>query len=53
MASPAENALCTYLEDWTGTKLRWALTVDQAEHDALTRLAKDCPDAIVDYEPAP
>lgn len=50
---PAESALCTYLEDWTGTKLRWTLTVDQAEHDALTHLAKDCPDATVDYEPAP
>lgn len=50
---PASSALCTYLEDWTGTKLRWGLTADQTEHDALTRLAKDCPDATVTYEPAP
>lgn len=49
---PADTALCTYLQDWTGTKLRYTLTVDQAEYDALTRLAQDCPDATVDYEPA-
>jgi len=50
---PADSALCTYLEDWTGTKLRWELTADQTEHDTLLRLAQDCPDSVVTYEPAP
>ncbi|MGW4007946.1 HNH endonuclease family protein [Streptomyces sp. NPDC004763] len=49
---PADSALCTYLVDWTGTKLRYELTADQTEHDALNRLAKECPDATVDYETA-
>ncbi|MET7316603.1 HNH endonuclease family protein [Streptomyces thermoviolaceus] len=50
---PAPSALCTYLEDWTATKLRWNLTADQNEHDTLARLASQCPDAKVTYEPAP
>ena len=50
---PASSALCTYLQDWTGTKLRWDLTADQAERDALTRHAASCPDATVTYTPAP
>lgn len=50
---PAPGALCTYLADWTATKLRWGLTADRDEHDALTRLAKDCPTSTVAYEPAP
>ncbi|MFJ2722423.1 HNH endonuclease family protein [Streptomyces sp. NPDC087437] len=50
---PAPGALCTYLEDWTTVKLRWSLTADQAEHDTLVRLARDCPDSTVTYELAP
>ncbi|MFD4955189.1 HNH endonuclease family protein [Streptomyces sp. NPDC058451] len=50
---PAHGALCTYLEDWTTTKLRWALTADQTEHDTLVRRAKECPDSTVTYELAP
>ncbi|MFJ6565514.1 HNH endonuclease family protein [Streptomyces sp. NPDC091412] len=50
---PAPGALCTYLEDWTATKLRWSLTVDQAEHDTLVLRAKECPDSTVTYELAP
>lgn len=49
---PADSALCTYLADWTGTKLRYELTADQAEYDALTRLAGQCPDTTVTYNPA-
>ncbi len=32
---PAESATCTYLVDWTATKLRWALAMDEAEKAAL------------------
>ncbi|MEZ7005845.1 HNH endonuclease family protein [Streptomyces sp. AD55] len=50
---PAESALCTYLEDWTTTKLRWELTADETEHAALERLAPQCPDSTVTVIPAP
>ncbi|NEA39295.1 HNH endonuclease [Streptomyces sp. SID11385] len=50
---PADSALCTYLVDWTTTKLRWGLTADAAERDALIQHAKRCPDATVEVQPAP
>ncbi|WP_432146485.1 hypothetical protein [Streptomyces sp. bgisy084] len=28
---PAKDATCTYVADWVAAKLRWKLTVDQAE----------------------
>ncbi|MFE1775551.1 HNH endonuclease family protein [Streptomyces sp. NPDC059008] len=48
---PADDAQCTYLADWTATKLRWALTVDRAERDTLRELATTCEDTDVEYEP--
>ncbi|MGW2595445.1 HNH endonuclease family protein [Streptomyces sp. NPDC001515] len=50
---PAESAQCTYLADWTGTKLRWKLTVDDKERAALEKLSGDCTDTVVKYEVAP
>ncbi|MFJ2590188.1 hypothetical protein [Streptomyces sp. NPDC087538] len=41
---PAESAKCTYLADWTATKLRWKLSADGKERAALETLAKDCSD---------
>ncbi|WP_157879893.1 hypothetical protein [Streptomyces natalensis] len=49
---PAAEARCTYLADWIGTKLRWGLTADRTEQDALRQLAAECPDVPVSYEPA-
>ncbi|WP_258047098.1 HNH endonuclease family protein [Streptomyces sp. SM13] len=49
---PAESATCTYLVDWTATKLRWALAMDDAEKTALLNLAEPCTDSVVEYEPA-
>ncbi|WP_432104455.1 HNH endonuclease family protein [Streptomyces sp. bgisy091] len=49
---PADSAHCTYAADWTGTKLRWALTVDDKERAALLKLAEACPDTTVRYEAA-
>ncbi|MEU5972012.1 HNH endonuclease family protein [Streptomyces globisporus] len=49
---PAESATCTYLVDWTATKLRWALAMDEAEKAALLNLAEPCTDSVVEYEPA-
>ncbi|MFE5039255.1 HNH endonuclease family protein [Streptomyces sp. NPDC056683] len=43
---------CTYAVDWVADKLRWRLTADPAEHEALARLAEACPGATVTYEQA-
>ncbi|MFE4540692.1 HNH endonuclease family protein [Streptomyces scopuliridis] len=50
---PAESARCTYLVDWTATKLRWTLSADEAEVAALQELAAGCPDSTVKFELAP
>ncbi|MFE3431146.1 HNH endonuclease family protein [Streptomyces sp. NPDC059171] len=49
---PAQSATCTYLTDWTATKLRWGLTADETEQAALLELAEPCTDSTVEYEPA-
>lgn len=33
---------CRYLLDWTSVKIRWGLTVDSAEKNALTSLGSQC-----------
>ncbi|MFC9131070.1 HNH endonuclease family protein [Streptomyces sp. NPDC057099] len=50
---PAAGVTCRYISEWVGTKLRWGLTVDTVEFEALTRLAQDCPDTTVTFDPAP
>ncbi|MFF3177920.1 HNH endonuclease family protein [Streptomyces sp. NPDC057900] len=50
---PAAEARCTYVADWVSTKLRWALTADRSEVDALNALADGCGYAAVQYELAP
>ncbi|MEW1892236.1 HNH endonuclease family protein [Streptomyces sp. NPDC085659] len=49
---PAGSAACTYLVDWTATKLRWGLTADEAEQKALLEQAESCADSTVTYEKA-
>jgi hypothetical protein len=34
---------CSFIGDWLAIKVRWSLSVDQREHDALASLAADCP----------
>ncbi|WP_373675984.1 HNH endonuclease family protein [Streptomyces sp. st115] len=48
---PAQSATCTYLVDWTATKLRWNLSADETEQAALRELAEPCADSTVVYEP--
>ncbi|MFE7245725.1 hypothetical protein [Streptomyces sp. NPDC057580] len=50
MRTPAR---CTYLGDWTVTKLRWKLTADDKERAALEKLSEGCSDTVVKYEVAP
>lgn len=38
---PSVN-VCDYVVNWVQVKLRWSLTVDQAEFDTLTRIFNDC-----------
>ncbi len=47
---PLADARCTYAADWVSTKLRWSLTVDRAERDALRRLASGCGRTHVEYQ---
>ncbi len=49
---PAASAACTYLVDWTATKLRWGLSADEAEQKALLERAESCADSTVTYEKA-
>ena len=39
---PYEPARCDYIGEWVTVKLRWGLTVDTAEKEALTTLAEGC-----------
>ncbi|MEU7011865.1 HNH endonuclease family protein [Streptomyces sp. NPDC046332] len=51
---PAPGATCRYLAEWTATKLRWGLTADQAEIDAIKVYAGGpCEKQVVHYTPAP
>jgi hypothetical protein len=49
---PAEEARCRYITEWTAVKTRWGLSVDTEEKAKLVRVAGQCPDAVVDTEPA-
>jgi hypothetical protein len=49
---PAEGALCRYLSEWVGMKLRWELTADDAETDTLRDLVGECARQTVTYEVA-
>ncbi|MGV9790822.1 HNH endonuclease family protein [Streptomyces sp. NPDC003435] len=49
---PLADARCTYVADWVATKLRWNLTVDPAEHAALTDIAVGCGQQHVTYKSA-
>jgi hypothetical protein len=51
---PHPDAQCRYISEWTATKLRWGLSADQVEVDALKVYAEGpCETAVVHYTPAP
>lgn len=35
---------CRYILAWVAVKLRWSLTIDRRERDAIAEVAKSCPD---------
>ncbi|MFC8983534.1 DUF1524 domain-containing protein [Streptomyces sp. NPDC057411] len=50
---PAPEAICRYLAEWTGTKLRWSLAVDPGEAATLkTYAVGPCENTVVRYAPA-
>ncbi|MEU6666599.1 HNH endonuclease family protein [Streptomyces sp. NPDC046727] len=49
---PTVEVTCRYVSEWVGTKLRWGLTADATELEALDQLAEACPGTTVTYEPA-
>ncbi|WP_206310065.1 hypothetical protein [Streptomyces sp. A0592] len=50
---PSADALCRYGAEWTATKLRWGLAVDEAERDRLLDIAAGCGGTDVEFTPAP
>ncbi len=50
---PAPDALCRYGAEWTATKLRWGLAVDDAERERLRDIAAGCGGTDVEFNPAP
>ncbi|KQX40652.1 hypothetical protein ASD97_39710 [Streptomyces sp. Root63] len=50
---PSPDAQCRYISEWVSTKLRWQLTADDRELEALKVYADGpCEDTIVRYTPA-
>ncbi|MGW9369632.1 HNH endonuclease family protein [Streptomyces xanthophaeus] len=50
---PSAEALCRYGAEWTATKLRWGLAVDELERDRLWDIAAGCGGTDVEFTPAP
>lgn len=51
---PVPEAHCRYVGEWVTTKLRWQLTADNPEMEALKVFAEGpCEDTVVQYTPAP
>ncbi|MFD9411581.1 HNH endonuclease family protein [Streptomyces sp. NPDC059989] len=50
---PSPEALCRYGAEWTATKLRWGLAVDEAERERLWDIAAGCGGTEVEFTPAP
>ncbi|MGW0664867.1 hypothetical protein [Streptodolium elevatio] len=44
---PYEAYACEYTGNWIAMKIRWGLSVDQAEYDALTAQVAACPDVEI------
>ena len=38
---------CRYVGEWVAVKIRWRLTVDTAEKNALTSLAASCTNTTI------
>ncbi|MFJ5552501.1 HNH endonuclease family protein [Streptomyces sp. NPDC093225] len=50
---PSPEALCRYGAEWTATKLRWGLAVDELERDRLLDIAAGCGGTDVEFTQVP
>ncbi|MFJ6575401.1 hypothetical protein ACIQMY_05485 [Streptomyces sp. NPDC091368] len=54
MDAARPEATCPYISEWVGTKLRWGLSADEGEADAIALYAAGpCEATVVHYTPAP
>ncbi|CAM5257603.1 MULTISPECIES: hypothetical protein [Streptomyces] len=44
---PAVGYRCQYVTDWIADKIRWRLSIDPAEHTAVSDVLDVCPDVPV------
>ncbi|GGT26779.1 hypothetical protein GCM10010222_80760 [Streptomyces tanashiensis] len=50
---PLPDAHCRYVSEWVATKLRWGLSADQGEAEALKAYAQGpCEASVVHYTTA-
>jgi len=42
-----ESSVCRYVSEWVAVKIRWQLSIDPAEHEALVDVAAECQTAVV------
>jgi hypothetical protein len=50
---PNPGDLCPFVSAWIAIKVRWQLSVDQRERDALTGLVSECPSSRMPFAPVP
>ncbi|MBI2776418.1 MAG: HNH endonuclease [Chloroflexi bacterium] len=50
---PDAGDLCPFVSAWIAVKVRWDLSVDQRERDALSGLVRECPNSGMPFEPVP
>ncbi len=48
---PSQGDLCPFVSAWIAIKVRWQLSVDQLERDALTGLIRECPASRMPFDP--
>ena len=49
---PDAGDLCSFVSAWISVKVRWGLSADEREWDALTGLVAECPGARMSLAPA-
>ena len=50
---PDPDDLCPFVSAWIAIKVRWDLSADQTERDALTGLASECASSRMAFAPVP
>lgn len=48
---PRPGHLCPFVSAWIAIEVRWQLSVDQLERDAVTGLIRECPASRMPFDP--